>query len=380
MPTVYELDLSVDNERLKEAIYQTMEAHPGLCVRFECDENGALYQVPQSDFRTYEIKTTFMQDDVYDAGKMQISKRFASDAKWLFRFEIIETPTRKFLFTDYSHLNSDGTSVEIVIEDIIAAYAGETLEPETMTQMELGDYMYDFWDTKTGKRCIDLYMAMLQDAGGPVTLPADLQEDTWKPQRTEMQIAADPAVFDAYCRKNHLTKSSVLSASLGIAFAKVMQRQSVAFSYGFSGRNDSRLRNTVGYIASLLEVCVHTGEKMTYKDSVQRFMKDFINLMMYPTMPLVQVLEKYPNALDIVFLYQPCEQENYQMEGHEVRSEFLQDVMPNETVKIIFQVMEAQDGSVTWVIDYHGNLYSESFIQRILSDTGEVLQEILKQS
>lgn len=377
IPTVYELPVSVDNDRLKEAIYQTIAVHPGLTVRFEQGEDGALYQIPQSDFRDYEIQTTFMQDADYDAGKMQISKRFASDDKWLFRFEIIETPTRKFLFTDYSHLNSDGTSVSIVIEDILAAYAGKKLDGEVMTQLELGDYMYDFWETKAGKRCIDLYMLTLQDVGGPITLPANLSETSWKPRRVVKQLQFNATRFHNYCGKYHLTESSVLTCALGIVFAKIMKQKSVAFSYGFSGRNDSRLRNTVGYVASVLEVCVHTEEN--YLETMQRFMKDLINLMMYPTMPVEQVVSTYPNALDIVFLYQPGAKEALQIEGHPVKEEFLQDVMPNEIVKTVFQVLEQEDGSFLWEIDYHGNLYSEGFIQSILTDVDQVIGDILKE-
>ena len=348
-----------------------------MTVRFECTEDGTLYQVPQDNIRDYEIKTTFMEDAKIDACKMQLSQRIASDAPWLFRFEIIETPTRKFLFTDYSHLNSDGTSVSIVIEDILAAYAGHEPEGEIMTQMELGDYMSDFWDSKAGKRCIDLYMITLKDAGGPITLPPDVAEEAWKPQRFTMPLGVDAKAFEAYCQRTHLTKSSVLTCALGIVFSKIMKRESVAFSYGFSGRNDSRLRNTVGYIASLLEVCVHCGGQMSVTDTLQRFMKDFINLMMYPTMPLTQVLGAYPNALDIVFLYQPIEQGALEIEGHPVIEEFLQEVMPNETVKTVFQAMEEEDGSVSWAIDYHGNLYSEAFIRQTVESINDVVKGIL---
>lgn len=376
MPTVYELDPQVDDERLKEAIYQTMEAHPGLTMRFEVQDN-ALYQIPQSDFRNYEIETVTMTDTEFSMKKRSLSRRIAPDAKWQFCFQIIRTETRKFLFADYSHLNSDGTSIGIVIEDIIAAYEGKQPEAETMTLFDFADYMSDFWETKAGKRCIEFYMLGLKDVGGPVTLPADLNGTTWEPKRFSKKADVDAKLFSEFCRKNHLTESTLLAGALGIALCQASGREAVAFSYGFSGRNDSRLTNTVGYIATLLEVFCHIKGQTSLLAYLQRFQKDLLNLMMFPSMPIPEVTKEYPNAIDVTFLYQPYESPVYEMDGKAVRAEFLQEIMPNESVKTIFQVSQDQDGGFTWDIDYHGNLYSEDCIRNVYERIEHALQAIL---
>ncbi len=377
IPTLYELHPSIDNDRLIEAIYQTMEAHPGLTMRLETDENGALWQVRQDDFRDYEVRIVRMEDAELDAGKGSLSRRIASDAKWLFDFRIIETDTRKFLFTDYSHLNSDGISVEIVIEDILAAYNGEQLAGETLTMFDLGDDVADFWETKAGKRCVELYMMMLKDANGCVTLPCDKNETTWQPARFTMPLGIRPDQLQDYCKRHHLSDTVVLAGALGLALAKASGKKDTAFAYGYSGRNDSRLQNTVGYIATLMEACCHTEGQSSHLAYLQRFQKDLINLMMFPIMPIAEIVSEYPNALDIVYVYQPYSSDTYEAGGHEVKGEFLQDVMPNETVKTVFQPTQEADGSITWIVDYHGNLYTEETIRKTVEYINSMVSAFL---
>lgn len=376
IPTIYELDPSIDNNRLIEAIYATMEAHPGLTMRFETDAQGALYMVPQDDFRDYEVKITRVGEEIKDL--YQISRRIASDAKWLFRFEIIETPTKKYLFTDYSHLNSDGVSVEIVIEDILSAYEGNKLEPEYYTMFELGEFLSDFWETKAGKRCTELYLSLLEKSNGPVTIPPDKNEEGWIPKRITMPVSVNANTLNEFCDKNHLTESTVLSGALGIVLSKYTKHANVSYAYGFSGRTDSRLSNTVGYVANILGAFCFTQGHSTFFDYLQNYQKNMINLMMYPMMPLMPVMEKYPNALDVLYVFQPKDQLDYETDGKKVHATFLQEEMPNESVKAIFQPMVEQDDSISWVVDYHGNLYSENYMRKIIEEINKVIEAILK--
>ena len=377
IPLLYELDPSVDVERLREAVYVTMEAHPGLLMRLEMDESGVLWQIPQDNARSYEIKTTRMSDEEFDASVMTLSRRIDSNADRLYRFEIIQTPTRKFLFADYSHLNSDGDSVDIILEDIIAAYEGKKPVPEYFTMFEYAAFLSDFWDTKAGKRCINMYMDMLELSDGPTTLPPDLAIETWDPKRLTEPGSVDMQKLRGFCMQNHVSVSTVLAGALGIVLAKHTGKKNIAFSFGYNGRSDSRLHRTYGFIASMLEVLCRVGGQTSSLAYLNGFQQDVINLMMFPTMPLVEVAEKYPAATDICFLYQPAEKLTYEMDGKSVKVRFLQQIMPYETIKTIFQPQEEQDGTINWVIDYHGNLYSDAYMHRVVSELNGAVNALI---
>ena len=102
-----------------------------------------------------------------------------------------------------------------------------------------------------------------------------------------------------------------------------------------------------------------------------------IPLMMFPMMPVVQIMEKYPNALDVTFIYQPEEKACYEMEGHTVKAISLEDEMPYETIKVVMQAVE-KNGGISWVVDYHGNLYSASYMRAFLEELNAVVEAILR--
>ncbi len=377
LPTLYEMDKEIDTDRLMDAIHKTMAAHPGLTLRLETDEENDLYQIPQDDFIDFEIKVSHIDDGDLEKKTKELCVPLPPDGKWLFNFEIIETPTRKYLFTDYNHLNSDGASISIIIEDIIASYEGKELKPEQLTTLEYGEFLSGFWDTKAGKHCINMYMDYFENAGGAVTFPPDRNEEKWRPEHIEIPLPVKGDELRAYCKANHFTESTLLAGALGVVLADHTKRKSTAFSFGYSGRNDSRLSNSIGYIATALEVFCHPGKHDSYKDYLKDFDRMLLNILTFPIMPIMKVFEKYPNALDIVYLYQPYSPEEYEMDGHKIKVISLQDTTVYESIKLIVQPVQKRNEDISWKIDYHGNLYSKDSMIALVQDLNKTVQAII---
>ncbi|MCR5501093.1 MAG: amino acid adenylation domain-containing protein [Acetatifactor sp.] len=377
LPMLYGFDLSIDEERLKEAVYATMEVHPGLTQRLELDADGTLYQIPQSDFRDYEIKTINTEDDLLEKHLEELTAPIPANGKWLFRFEIINTPSHRYLFANYSHLSSDGESMNIVIEDILKAYEGKKLKGERMTMQEYGEYLHDFWDSKAGKRCNLLYDNLLREAK-PITLKADKTDGVWTPKHSSVPLEIDPSELKEYCAKNHFTESTVMAGATGLVLSKREDGRAISCPFGFSGRNDSRLSDTVGYIATIL-VCACRPEKHnTFKDYLRDFDQTMRNLMTYPIMPIEKAAAEYPNFLDTVYVFQPYSPEEYDLEGTRVTARSLQEATTFKQIKLTVQYFQEKDGSITLSLDYHANLYEDSTITAFAEDIRKVVEAMLK--
>ncbi len=377
LPTLYEMDKDVDTGRLREAVYKTMAVHPGLTLRLEPDEENELYQIPQDDFRDYDIRVSFIDDSGLDSRIHELCTPLPPDGKWLFKFEIIETPSKKYLFTDYNHLNSDGASISIIIEDIIAAYEGKEPEPEQLTALEYGEFLSGFWDTKAGKICTDMYMKIFDNVGGAVTFPPDKNEEKWRPAYLDSPLSVSGSELKEYCTKNRLTESTLLAGALGIVLAGHTKRESIAFSFGYSGRNDSRLSNSIGYIATALEAFCNPGKHTSCKEYLREIDRMLLNVQTFPIMPIMSIFEKYPNALDIVYLYQPYSPEEYEMDGHKIKVISLQERTVYESIKLIVQPVQKKSGDIIWKIDYHGNLYSEDSMNALVRDLNDTVRAMI---
>lgn len=381
LPMLYELDPSVDNDRLIRAIKTVLDAHPGLTVRFMQDEEGVLWQIPQTDTETVQIPVRQMEDAAFDAERNKLFTPIPSDAKWLFSFEIIETQSRKFLLTNYNHLVSDGESIDIVFEDIIAAYEGREIEKETLPMTEYAEFLHDFPGTKAGKRSVELYMAYLLDAGGVNEMPGDSDKtkdgDGFIARHIEIPMSAGAREVDDFCRKNHFSKSTLYTAAFGIVLANAQKRDSSAFCIGFSGRMDSRLSATVGYVATLLMAFCHPKKYATVAEYLRAYDRQMLNLMTYPVMPLPVIMTKYPEALNLAFIYQPYAPEEYTMDGKTVKAYDLQENLAYEKMPFIVQPYEQKDGSMTAHYDFHGNLYSDALVRDLAQKYDRVVTQMI---
>ena len=82
--------------------------------------------------------------------------------------------------------------------------------------------------------------------------------------------------------------------------------------------------------------------------------------------------------MDLVFLYQPYEQEDYTVDDLPVKVTSLQDQANYAKLKLLVQPMQQKDGSIRWCIDYHGNLYSDECIRTLTEDLNRAVIGIMK--
>ncbi|MBQ4001779.1 MAG: AMP-binding protein, partial [Lachnospiraceae bacterium] len=130
IPYLFKLSDKVDLARLKKACEDTVNAHPYLKIKLFVQEDGEI-RVCRDDPKLPVV-------DLIEADKLpeQMVTPFELFGGRLYRMQIYKTPEANYLFLELHHIICDGTSEAVLIEDINAAYAGETLETEAYTGFE----------------------------------------------------------------------------------------------------------------------------------------------------------------------------------------------------------------------------------------------------
>ena len=120
----------MDLSRLREAVIQTINAHPYVKTTFFLSEEGEIRAKRRDDLLpAVEIVET-------DALPNNLVRFFDLTGGDLYRACIYKTTEGNYLFLDFHHILCDGTSEGILLEDINAAYDGKALETETYTGYE----------------------------------------------------------------------------------------------------------------------------------------------------------------------------------------------------------------------------------------------------
>lgn len=131
IPYLYKLDDRVDMARLCQALEQVLAAHPFLSMTIGYDDNGEAVAK-----RSDDVNVRIERLDDLPAIDALVRPFDLTGGEPLCRVALIDGPEGKYLFLDTHHIVSDGESINILFEDINAAYAGGAVETERYTGFE----------------------------------------------------------------------------------------------------------------------------------------------------------------------------------------------------------------------------------------------------
>ncbi|MBO6149506.1 MAG: AMP-binding protein [Lachnospiraceae bacterium] len=136
LPFTFELDPAVDLKKLKKAIEDTINAHPGLKGIISPNEKHILELHRHDDWEP-DIPIVKLSEEEWAAEKerMLVPFSYTADDK-LYHISIYETEKAKYLLFDVAHIMGDGMTMNILLQDVNSCYAGKPIEKE----------VYSFYD------------------------------------------------------------------------------------------------------------------------------------------------------------------------------------------------------------------------------------------
>ncbi len=150
LPTLLELDPSVDTCRLKEAIDIVVERHQILRTVFSTDSTGADYQhVTSKSCFTNEFNAAD-NDDIYALITPVIEKPFDFENECPLRVCFVSQSDKTYLLFVFHHIAVDGWSTDIFMSEVSAIYSA-LLRGQSPTLADLGIQYADYaaWQRDT---------------------------------------------------------------------------------------------------------------------------------------------------------------------------------------------------------------------------------------
>lgn len=135
LPFLFKLDDSVDLDRLKKSVEDMFDLHPGLKGVVQLYEGA--FQNLRHDDRRVEIPVVDLTEEQWEEEKKGILKPFMyTENEPLYHVSFYRTKAARYLFFDIAHIMGDGITMNVLLEDINALYAGKPVEKETYTFFE----------------------------------------------------------------------------------------------------------------------------------------------------------------------------------------------------------------------------------------------------
>ena len=255
LPYVYVLDGSLDGERLCKAIEAAVKAHPTLFTRIKLDGNGDPYQsVDETETfsLTIEHGTINMEEGTFNGQPLITPFSLYEDR--LFHIRLLQDAEHYYYFQDLHHIIADGTSMKVMLDDVDAAYKGETLAPEALTMAEVAQAEKELRLSaafEEGKK----WYAQYFDCGDTFTqLMPDLEIAEHSEASMLRTLSVDMSQVDAFCKENGIFKSNFFTTAYSFLLAKYNNEQESLFTTVYNGRTDKRFLHSVGMTVKTLPV------------------------------------------------------------------------------------------------------------------------------
>ncbi|MBQ3786422.1 MAG: AMP-binding protein [Lachnospiraceae bacterium] len=130
LPFSFRMSKDTDFDRLKDAVYKVLDAHPTLKALVKPTETG-YFGVYRMDDRVIDIPI----EQIKDADAQEIIQNsivgfnFRNDPS-IVHIKFLESESHKYIFFDVAHFMGDGMTMNIIMEDLKKAYDGEPFEGE----------------------------------------------------------------------------------------------------------------------------------------------------------------------------------------------------------------------------------------------------------
>ena len=372
MPFLYTLDKAIDLERLRNALYRVIEAHPAFLSYYTTDEGGEPLIVERSDM---PIVIDIERVEDIESVKRSLARCFDLKDSRPIHIALYEGRECNYMLFEVHHIIADGTSAGVLLSEIDRAYRGEDIEAEEYT---FYDVTREELRLRAGSEEYDQAQRWHEEnfnVGDVDTLIiADRSGKTTTIKHSEYSLNLDREGLSALMESTGVKPGTLFTSAFALLMAKFTGDDSVLFSTIWHGRSDKRMARTMGMFVKTLPVYYPIKSDMTiaelfaHGDSIIRGGRKHSIFSYADATRLLGIKSNY------LFVYQGHLFNDMTIDGHAVTMEDISESATTEPISV--QIYQERDGGYRAVIEYFSNLYSEALIEQLVASYEAILNSM----
>jgi len=375
-----------DQDKLRDVFNLLLERHESLRTSFVMDNDG-LHQVIRGN--------ASIRLGIYDwkGSTEAIIRNFihpfdlASDL--LLRVALCQKSASEYLLLiDSHHIVMDGISKGVLVDELLAAYAGLPLPQNRLTSKD-----YAVWQSSAaGRTDRDLHKAFWMDQFreevGVLNLPADFPRpkifNNNNGGDVEVRLTGDlTRRLREINRQSQTTMSNLLLSAYAILLYRLSHQSDFVIGIPVSTRTHADLERMIGMFVGTLPVRFDVHEELpfgTFLKNVQNKMLSCMENQGFPMEDLIEELKIERNTgrnplVDVMFVFEERRQPAANA-GLAVREEGYKPVPSRSDLTLM--AVEEEDTLVLHFV-YSRDLFRRELVERYASYFGNILTEIAGQ-
>ena len=371
LPYLYVLDGSLDAERLRLAIETAVKAHPTLFTRIELNAEGEPMQTID-DTETFTLTLEKVNDMA--ALKPTLVVPFNIYGDRLFHIRLMRCQHNLYLLIDYHHIIVDGTSMQLILNDIDKAYHGMTLEPEEMTLAEVAVNEEAERKTTIFGEAKDWYAKNFDCADVFTQLMPDLEKEEHAEASVVRSLSIDIPQVDLFCKENGIFKSTFFTTAYSFLLAKYNNEQESLFTTVYNGRQNKKLTHTVGMFVKTLPVYAKFDKDTTVLDFLKAGQEQMSGCRKHDIYSYSDLMEDVKPQSNSMFAWHAMLFSDDMMGDKPMKVERI----GNSTIDVsLYLKAFIRDGKYQVKAEYNSNEYSQELVAQFLESYEAVVKGFL---
>jgi len=363
LPKKMEFEKGIDADKLKSSIIKAIENHPYLKTRIVM-ENGDVFQQRRDDF-----KVDCLIEMVDEADLDEFVKPFKLDEGPLFRFKIVGN---SMLLADFHHIIVDGTSLNILFEEIAKIYDGDDYELE-----ELDGFEYSLSEKKTEQSSLYeeaklFFFNKIKEFDDATLIAQDINGDESEGKVAMEDIFLDKETVDAFCSKTNISQNNLFLAATSFVINKFVYNRDILIATITNGRFNPNQQKTLAMMVKTLPLALKLNSDSNIKEYFEYINGEWLNVLSYSSYPLTEISNEFDIAPEILYAYHGKIIEDIEIGGMKVERQSID--YEGLKFKININVVEVDD-QYRIFCEYNDVLYSENLIKTFLDSIRIVLNK-----
>ncbi|MBO3285399.1 non-ribosomal peptide synthetase [Paenibacillus polymyxa] len=385
MPGVLLLEGSIDRSLLEKAFRGLIARHETLRTGFEIVQGEAIQRIYESvDFAVeYRHASEEEAPEVVQA----FIRPFDLAKPPLLRAELVELAAERYLLMfDMHHIVSDGVSMDVLVEELVRLYGGESLEP---LRIQYKDYAV--WQQSDEQKVqlkreeaywLDRYRGELPVLEMPTDYPRPAVQSFEGQTLTSFVDEATNEGLKQLAAQRGTTLYMVLLAAYTVLLHKYTGQDDLIVGTSIAGRTHGDTQPLIGMFVNTLALRNYPASEKTFLSYLEEVKETTLGAYEHQNYPFEELVDKVQVSRDLsrnplfdtMFSLQNLEDKEFGLEGLKLSP------YPSEygTAKFDLSVdVTEENGGLECSFEFATALYKESTIRRLSTHFGHLLAAIV---
>ena len=379
MPTTVRFGSDVDANKLKQAVIDTIEAHPYLKTRI-VNHDGELKQKRCDDVAIDDIeivKVDSISDE--DIVKNDVGPIHIEDSQ-LFRFKIYETPDEVVLFTDFHHIITDGVSQNNLFRDIADIYENKDISNEIIDGYTYSILEKDAENSDAYHSAKAFFDDKLTQGIESTVLTPNLSGNPDEGKIKRVSDTIDSELINEFCNDNSISKNAMFMASIVLNLNKFTFSDKSLITTIFNGRSSPSYFNTQGFLVKTVPFIINNENRhSSVRDFIKSIDQTWKETLRNSAYPYIKIAEEYQLKPEFFYTYHEfLESDEMIINNKEYVPQELPGVdMVTVESKISLAIYDEGD-KFNFIMEYNDQLYSEDYVILFLESLKNILVQFLE--